>query len=171
MFAVGDATRLPVRAASVDDAYSVWVLHLADTRGVLEEVARVLRPGGRYLVVPVTRSGPDDPVVRRLTDEMALRLRGAGDRLDAPERLLELARDLPFRFRGDVQGEPEVVTTSAAEAIRFLELRMWFVLEGVTDEVWAAVVEPTIAALRALPHPDEPVSYEARPRVLVFERI
>jgi SAM-dependent methyltransferase len=169
-FAVGDATRLPLRAASVDDAYSVWLLHLTDARGVLEEVARVLRPGGRYLVVPVTRSGPDDPMVRRLTDQMALKLRG-GDPLDAPERLVELARDLPFRSRGLVEGEPEVVTTTAAQAIRHLELRLWFVLDGVTDEVWDAVVAPTLVALRALPDPEEIVSYQAVPRVLVLDRV
>src|SRR5713226_8068277 len=42
-----DALALPFASGSVDDAYSVWLLHLvADQAAVLREVMRVLRPGG-----------------------------------------------------------------------------------------------------------------------------
>jgi SAM-dependent methyltransferase len=47
-----DASRLPVADASVAAVTSVWLLHLLPARlveGVLDEVARVLRPGGRYV--------------------------------------------------------------------------------------------------------------------------
>jgi SAM-dependent methyltransferase len=46
----GDATRLPFPSGVFDAAVSVHVLHLiGNWQGVLEEVARVLRPGGRLL--------------------------------------------------------------------------------------------------------------------------
>lgn len=169
-FVVADATRLPLPAASVVDAYSVWLLHLVDVRAVLEQVARVLRPGGRYLVVPVSEGRPGDPPVRRLTDEMVRRLRGGADPQDAPDRVVELAQGLPFRSLGIVEGEPELLTTTAERAVSYLERRVWFVLQDVTDEVWASVVSPTVAALRALPDQSEVVPYEVRPRVLVLQR-
>jgi SAM-dependent methyltransferase len=148
----------------------VWLLHLVDARAVLEEVARVLRPGGRYLVVPVNVTRPDDPPVRRLTDDMGRRLRGGTGSPDAPDRVVALAESLPFRSLGVVEGEPQVLTTTAQRTASFLEQRLWFILQDVTDEVWEAVVAPTIAALRALPGQEEVVSYEIRPRVLMLER-
>jgi ubiquinone/menaquinone biosynthesis C-methylase UbiE len=49
--AVADAAQLPVADAAIQQAVSVWLLHLvADRAAVLAEVARALRPGGRYLV-------------------------------------------------------------------------------------------------------------------------
>ncbi|WP_137123153.1 class I SAM-dependent methyltransferase [Segeticoccus rhizosphaerae] len=47
-----DAKRLPVADSSLDAVTSVWLLHLLPARvveGVLDEAARVLRPGGRYV--------------------------------------------------------------------------------------------------------------------------
>ena len=47
-----DAARLPLEAGSVDGAVMVQVLeHVRDVAGVLEETARVLRPGGRIVIV------------------------------------------------------------------------------------------------------------------------
>lgn len=48
-----EAGRLPLADASVDAVTSIWLLHLLPTaeavQDVLAEVARVLRPGGRYV--------------------------------------------------------------------------------------------------------------------------
>lgn len=47
-----DAGRLPVADSSLDVVTSVWLLHLLRRQvveAVLDEVARVLRPGGRYV--------------------------------------------------------------------------------------------------------------------------
>jgi ubiquinone/menaquinone biosynthesis C-methylase UbiE len=65
----GDARRLPFADGSFDQAYSVWVLHVVgDVKGVLAEVARVLRPGGKYLVVPAVGERPADPVGQPIWD-------------------------------------------------------------------------------------------------------
>jgi SAM-dependent methyltransferase len=168
--AVGDATRLPIRDAAVDDAYAVWLLHLADPRAVLEEVARVLRPGGRFLVVPVGEGRPGDPPVRTIPNAMTRRLRGGAGPPDAPDRVLAHAAGLPLRSHGVVEGERQVFETTPRTAADLIERKVWFVVRGLPDDVWAEVVAPTVEALRALPGQDEPVRYETFPRVLVLER-
>lgn len=69
-----DATNLPVRSASVDAVASVMVsTDVRDYPAVLQEAARVLRPGGRFLHIGVhpcfcggfaDRTDPDAVVVR-----------------------------------------------------------------------------------------------------------
>lgn len=51
-YARGGAVALPVRDGSVDAAVACLVVeHVADLDGVLSEVARVLRPGGTFLML------------------------------------------------------------------------------------------------------------------------
>jgi SAM-dependent methyltransferase len=62
----GDAARLPFASAAFDVACSAYgaVPFVADSAGVMREVARVLRPGGRWVFSvshPVRWSFPDDP--------------------------------------------------------------------------------------------------------------
>jgi len=53
----GDATGLPIASASVDFVYSNGVLHhIPDTAGAVREIHRILRPGGRCLVMLYHRS-------------------------------------------------------------------------------------------------------------------
>jgi SAM-dependent methyltransferase len=48
----GDATALPIASASVDFVYSHGVLHhIPDTAAAVREIERILRPGGRCLVM------------------------------------------------------------------------------------------------------------------------
>jgi ubiquinone/menaquinone biosynthesis C-methylase UbiE len=60
---LGDARLLPIADASMAHALSVWVVHAVDPpEALFAEVARVLRPGGRYLVCPTNRIRGDDPI-------------------------------------------------------------------------------------------------------------
>lgn len=63
---VADACRVPLATASVDLAFSAYgaLPFVADAGAVLAEVARVLRPGGRFVVStthPFRWALPDDP--------------------------------------------------------------------------------------------------------------
>ena len=70
--AQADAQRLPFRDGSFDVACSSFgaVPFVADSAGVMREVARVLRPGGRFVssvTHPMRWAFPDDPGPRGLT--------------------------------------------------------------------------------------------------------
>jgi arsenite methyltransferase len=65
-FLQSDLMELPLPKGSVDVIFSEGVLHHTDsTRGALSELARLLRPGGRFLFYVYRRTGP----VREFTDD------------------------------------------------------------------------------------------------------
>jgi ubiquinone/menaquinone biosynthesis C-methylase UbiE len=99
---LADMYRLPLGENSFDVAVMQMVLHYAeDPPGALAEVGRVLRPGGRLIVIDLARHGRDDLLTR-----LAHRWPGFDD--DAMHTLLEDA--------GLRQGEP--VTIEGPLAIR-----------------------------------------------------
>ncbi len=81
---VGDATALPEADASADLVLSLHALHhIADWRAAVAEVARVLRPGGRFAFAEMTS---------RIVDARWLRAvsRHPEDRFDVDQLLAEL---------------------------------------------------------------------------------
>jgi SAM-dependent methyltransferase len=61
-FSVMDATQLEFEDESFDTvAISASLHHMADIRGVLGEMKRVLRPGGRFIVVEMHRDARAEP--------------------------------------------------------------------------------------------------------------
>lgn len=78
-FVRGDFHRLPFRSASLDAAYAVEALiHSHDVRKAIGEVARVLRPGGRLVLIEPperaapTLSSPEHTALRLLDSGWAL---------------------------------------------------------------------------------------------------
>lgn len=62
---LADMYRLPLPESSFDIAVMQMVLHYAEEpQGVLAEVARVLRPGGRLIVIDLAKHGRDDLLSR-----------------------------------------------------------------------------------------------------------
>jgi ubiquinone/menaquinone biosynthesis C-methylase UbiE/DNA-binding transcriptional ArsR family regulator len=62
---LADMYRLPLAEASFDIAVVQMVLHYAeDPPGVLGEIARVLRPGGRLIVIDLAQHGRDELLIR-----------------------------------------------------------------------------------------------------------
>ncbi|RJQ13025.1 MAG: ubiquinone/menaquinone biosynthesis methyltransferase [Dehalococcoidia bacterium] len=76
-FALGDATHLPLPDASVDVWCSAFVVrNIPDLDAALREAARVLRPGGRLVVleIPKMEAGPLRPFARVHFNQVVPRL-------------------------------------------------------------------------------------------------
>lgn len=68
-FSVGDATNIDAEDASFDAVFDFAIIHhIPDWRGAVREVARVLRPGGRFYFEEVTRHALERPSYRLLFD-------------------------------------------------------------------------------------------------------
>jgi ubiquinone/menaquinone biosynthesis C-methylase UbiE len=167
--AVGDARRLPIADASVHQAISIWVLHVVGAvPSVLAEVARVLRSGGRYVVIPGGGQRPGDEVGRRMV-ELERSLDADRRRDDSAERLQELAAPAGFRLvlteehAWEYERSPEHVAAA-------LEARSMSYLWDVDEERWNALVAPVIDWLRSLPDRDRPIVRRARDTLVVLER-
>jgi ubiquinone/menaquinone biosynthesis C-methylase UbiE len=165
---VANAECLPVTDESVDDAYSVWVLHLVDVAAVMAEVTRVLRDGGRYVVTPPGEVDPDpiSDIIRPMYDV----LRGAAGRRDDADRIAAIAEAAGLGVVRSFEGAPQRFTETPAAIATQIETRGGSALWDVDDETWERVVVPAIDALRALPDPDLEIERVSRPRILVLER-
>lgn len=100
-FVVGDATRLPFAPASFDAvscSHAMYELSPAARERALEEALRVLRPGGRFVMME--HCEPTRPLVRFLYRLRLLALGSSGNRAFARD-------EVPFlrRFFFDVRSE------------------------------------------------------------------
>jgi SAM-dependent methyltransferase len=69
LLAQANATALPLASASADVATSrLAAHHFADAPGAFREIARVLRPGGLFILVD--NYAPDDPALDRFINEL-----------------------------------------------------------------------------------------------------
>jgi ubiquinone/menaquinone biosynthesis C-methylase UbiE len=118
----GSAYALPFPDGAVDVVVSRLALHhLEDPEAALEEMARVLRPGGRLVVVDLV--GSEDPAAAALHDA------------------LETLRD-----PSHVRLLPETLLRRAVEGAGFLEVTVeaWSQVRGFAE--WAAIVDDTARA-------------------------
>ncbi len=165
-----DAHHLPVAGAAAPNVVMVWVLHLvADLPGVVAEATRILAPGGRLAVVPAGGQWDDDDI-GAVVRVMHGALQDVRPHRDAPPEVVAVAEDLGLSLVAEVDTRSEVWHQSPEDQARAIESRTWSSLWDLPVDRWAAVVEPAIAALRALPDPARPRARRTHYRVLVFER-
>lgn len=93
-----DAARLPFESNRFDCVVSTWTLcSIADVRGALSEVWRVLKPGGRLLFVEHGRS--ERPTVARWQDRFNPLQRVVGCGCNLNRQIDELIREAGFNLR------------------------------------------------------------------------
>lgn len=142
----GDATTLPFADGAVDAALLRWVLHLiADWRGVVAELARVVRPGGVMVIHLGAYGGPWDEIHARFAEIVDAPVDPVGigwhreheldaevERLGGRLRLLPTLRDPnaePLqRFLDGIEQDRYSWTWPVPEDVRLAavrELRVW----------------------------------------------
>jgi SAM-dependent methyltransferase len=167
---IGDARLLPIADASMAHAVSVWVVQAVDPpEALFAEVARVLRPGSRYLVCPTNRIRGDDPmepILHAMLDR-ATRFHPTWrwNRVGAAD----IARwAAPAGFVSRIETfESRSWNTTAAEQIDSINARAWPALHGLDADTFQAVTQPALEALHALS--TAPITRRADVDIVVLE--
>lgn len=163
--AIADVDNLPLIDECADTAYFVWVLQLVDDPIVtLTEAARIVRPGGRIVaILSNSEFAPADEIATIVDGLAPLR----AQRLGHHEIVATEVPGLTLVHQGFTPWDdfPSTVT----DEIDHIERRIYSSLFDVDDATWAAVVEPVLEQLRALPDPDRPRDRRNRHPLLVWE--
>ena len=153
-----DALDMSVASSSVAHAVSVWVVHsVADPVRLFREAARVMRPGGRYIVCATQHPAPDDRI-GTIIDEMSIRVDA---RLEASrQRRVSVHQVLGWAgqagFDGDVHQLERRWNSTPDEELVAIEKRTWPAMRELDEEAIDEVTAPAVRALRALPATDHP---------------
>ena len=166
-----DAQHLPFAADSVDQALSVWVLHVVgDVSGALAGIARVLRPGGRYLTMDghFFDKEDDDPIAAAWRDISS----GLGipPRRSRSEDWAQLAQSSGLRVVDMITSGPYEYEQSPAEVAHNIEARYNSLLRNVSDVDFDRVVMPVVARLRSMPDAERPIVQQDHQDILILER-
>lgn len=165
-----DAMHSAIATASVAHAVSVWVVHSVTNPVLLfHEAARVIRPGGRYVVCATQRPAPEDEV-GKIISEM-------GARVDA-RRGASRPRGVTVeevRAWGAGAGFPATVYqlerqwySTPAQELAAIAHRTWPAMRELDEATIEEVTKPAIEALHALAATE--FIRRATAEMIVFER-
>ena len=165
----GDVTTLPIRTASLDAACALWILHLVgDPQAMLDEAARTLRKGGRLVVVGRGESRSDEDV-DRIVDAVEHELRPGV--AETPDDISPLARRAHLQIVDVVETGHQSFGTTPRQAVERYESQTWSFTWDLEPATRARVLDPAIAALRALPDQDRPRQRVGLLRAMVLDRV
>lgn len=159
-FIDGDAVSLPFEDSSVDVIRCERVFqHLPDPQGAVNEMARILRPGGRVVIIDsdwgtaITRAGDPD-VQRRLNEAFIRRLpnpfAGGDLRTQLQRADLEVDPDIGSTaviFPDFVLEDPKVLRSNATQAVEEGAITAEEADRVVSDVVAAAAVGEALFAV------------------------
>jgi ubiquinone/menaquinone biosynthesis C-methylase UbiE len=154
---LADAMQLSIATDSVAHAVSVWVVHsVADPVRLFTEAARVIRPGGRYVVCTGQRPAPGD-TVGAILNEMTARmdvLRGAArPRGVTVDHVLGWAGQAGFD--GTVYELHRQWHSAPSEVLAAIAQRSWPVMRELDETAIEEATRPAIEALQAVPDEDD----------------
>jgi ubiquinone/menaquinone biosynthesis C-methylase UbiE len=149
---LADALAMALGTASVAHAVSVWVVHsVVDPVRLFAEAARVIRPGGRYVVCANQRPAPDD-AIGNIISEMNFRV----DARRGAERPREVTAEEVLAWAGQAgftgtvhQFDRQWYSTPAAE-LAAISYRTWPAMRELDEATIEEVTMPAIEALGAL---------------------
>jgi ubiquinone/menaquinone biosynthesis C-methylase UbiE len=150
---LGDAMELPIADRSITDAVSVWVVQaVPDPTRLFAEVARVLRPGGRYVVCTTQRPADDDAIghiIQHMGEAVDARRPGRKPRGVTVAQILDWSRRAGFH--NEVIPYERSFVSSPELELDAIERRAWPALRELDDAAVDEVTKPAVDALRALP--------------------
>ncbi len=145
----GTAESIPLADGSVDVVTVAQAFHWFDAQRALDEIARVLRPGGSLLLV-WNEGDHRDPV----TNEVLRVMRTAGGRPETIERDWRIVLDDSGRFEPARRGRFRWrASVTHAEALDAIESRSY--VSVLPDEQRAVLLDDARRALAQLPEPFE----------------
>lgn len=148
-----DAAAIALPSASVAHAVSVWVVHaLPDPVAMFAEAARVIRPGGRYVLCSGQRPAEEDPigtVIEAMGTEIDRRRGAERPRMVTAEEVTAWAGAAGFdvaveRVAKDWRGSP---ATEMDAIVR----RAWPAMRELDGDALEAATGPALEALAAMP--------------------